>query len=188
MGEEKGWVEPSKVRIWRSDELRTYVVPNAMRGRVVASVEELLATFPADETYGQAYSRTTIPKQPHTLGYTIYSRDNKLRETPKKWAKQPLIFHSKEINLWLPPSRFINVAYGCGACGKIVIGPPRLTPVENNGSVLFWEGLLYECKECLRPIHARNYRLNPVETVGKPTGHDRTIAEMLDYEESQQED
>lgn len=119
----------SVLREWSSGEYRSKLY--GLLGTIVENLESLQTRFPEDEDYNGVSLSGAIPANPiditsYAKGFDIYS------------------IQSAEIKTLSWP-----IAYGCKRCEKIIIGSPRIEPVnfptDGGQGVSGWE---YHCTNC----------------------------------------
>jgi hypothetical protein len=118
----------SESEAWRDLELTQWIFPRDLEGTIVKSLDELRKKLPRDPDLGAVVvlgRSTGFRGKDH---YTVYARE----AVPGKGFS-------------------FKVAYGCGACGNIIIGPPELYAAPEGGCVR--NQVDYSCRACQVPLN-----------------------------------
>ena len=104
--------------------------PFDLEGKVLKSEGELKNEFHDGDSFGQPYFSRHEKSNGRGPGFDRYSRQSKNNKT--------LIF---------------DVAYGCSACKKIIIGSPKVDMSKKNDTIME-----YYCKKCNAYLCGMNYK------------------------------
>ena|SRR3989344_6838257 len=118
-----------------SEERRWERIPSSNIGTLV-KLTELQAAFPADKRFKSVVKgkQETDHLRP---GFTRYSRPYQSND-----------YHARDV------------AYKCGSCEKLILGPPDVEAYDHIGALAGSAGLKYSCVKCKTELYEKDVKVS----------------------------